>query len=60
VEIVQGLQLGDTVVTAGQIRLSKDGTVVRIAQNGPNGPNGQDGKPGIRPADASAASEAKT
>jgi membrane fusion protein (multidrug efflux system) len=34
VEIVQGLELGDTVVTAGQMRLSKDGTPVRIAQNG--------------------------
>lgn len=32
VEILQGLQLGDTVVTAGQIRLSRDGTPVRIAQ----------------------------
>ncbi len=32
VEIVQGLQAGDLVVTAGQIRLSKDGTPVRIAQ----------------------------
>lgn len=32
VEILQGLQAGDTVVTAGQIRLSKDGTPVRIVQ----------------------------
>lgn len=40
VEIVQGLQPGDTVVTAGQIRLSKDGTPVRIAQI-----HGPDGKP---------------
>lgn len=40
VEIVQGLQLGDTVVTAGQIRLSRDGTPVRVAQA-----SGQDAKP---------------
>ncbi|WP_420476417.1 efflux RND transporter periplasmic adaptor subunit [Noviherbaspirillum sp. ST9] len=40
VEIVEGLQPGDTVVTAGQIRLSKDGTPVRIAQM-----SGPDGKP---------------
>lgn len=32
VEILEGLQLGDTVVTAGQIRLSKDGTPIRFAQ----------------------------
>ncbi|HVK95522.1 MAG TPA: efflux RND transporter periplasmic adaptor subunit [Noviherbaspirillum sp.] len=32
VEVVDGLQLGDVVVTAGQMRLSKDGTPVRIAQ----------------------------
>lgn len=38
VEIVQGLQPGDIVVTAGQIRLSRDGTPVRIAQmTGPDG-----------------------
>lgn len=30
VEILHGLQAGDTVVTAGQIRLSKDGVPVRI------------------------------
>lgn len=40
VEIVQGLRLGDTVVTAGQIRLSRDGTPVRVAQAA-----GQDAKP---------------
>ncbi|RZI43289.1 efflux RND transporter periplasmic adaptor subunit [Herbaspirillum sp. HC18] len=39
VEIVQGLQAGDMVVTAGQIRLSKDGAPVRIAPSG-----GQDAK----------------
>jgi membrane fusion protein, multidrug efflux system len=40
VEILEGLRPGDTVVTAGQIRLSKDGTPVRIAQM-----TGPDGKP---------------
>jgi len=49
VEIVQGLQAGDLVVTAGQIRLSKDGTPVRITQG-----NGQD----VRPADPTASSAA--
>lgn len=34
VEITQGLALNDVVVTAGQIRLSKDGTPVRIVQGG--------------------------
>jgi membrane fusion protein (multidrug efflux system) len=34
VEITEGVALGDTVVTAGQIRLSKNGTLVRIAQEG--------------------------
>lgn len=36
VEITQGLAVDDMVVTAGQIRLSKDGTPVRIAQNLPD------------------------
>jgi membrane fusion protein (multidrug efflux system) len=31
VEIVEGLKLGDIVVTAGQIRLARDGAPVRIA-----------------------------
>jgi membrane fusion protein (multidrug efflux system) len=33
VEIVEGLQHGDTVVTAGQIRLTKDDTPVRTAES---------------------------
>lgn len=32
VEIIEGLQAGDMVVTAGQIRLSSDGTPVHLAQ----------------------------
>ncbi|MDD5479148.1 efflux RND transporter periplasmic adaptor subunit [Rhodoferax sp.] len=34
VEIVQGLRLGDTVVVAGQQRLQKDGTPVKVVQLG--------------------------
>lgn len=41
VEIVEGLRLGDTVVTAGQMRLRKDGTRIRIAQGGGQSGNGQ-------------------
>jgi membrane fusion protein (multidrug efflux system) len=43
VEIVEGLQLGDTVVTAGQLRLSKDGAQVRIVQDAMQA--GQESKP---------------
>lgn len=52
VEILQGLEKGDIVVTAGQIRLSKDGTPVRISQAA--SPNGPDGKQ-VAPAAATAA-----
>lgn len=45
VEIVEGLQAGDTVVTAGQQRIQKDGTPVRVLdlssrQPGAGGPAG--------------------
>lgn len=43
VEIVEGLQLGDTVVTAGQLRLSRDGAPVRIVQDAMQA--GQESKP---------------
>jgi membrane fusion protein (multidrug efflux system) len=43
VEIVEGLKLGDIVVTAGQIRLSRDGAPVRIAQGA--GLDAPEGKP---------------
>lgn len=56
VEILQGLEKGDIVVTAGQIRLSKDGTPVRISQ--PGAVNGQDNK-AMAPA-AAADAPAKT
>lgn len=52
VEILQGLEKGDIVVTAGQIRLSKDGTPVRLSQAA--SPNGPDGKQ-VAPAAATAA-----
>lgn len=45
VEIVEGLRLGDIVVTAGQIRLSKDGTPVRVAQG--SGRDSLDAKPAL-------------
>jgi membrane fusion protein (multidrug efflux system) len=44
VEIVEGLQLGDMVITAGQIRLTRDGTPTRIVQGA--GENGSDAGPG--------------
>lgn len=50
VEILEGLQLGDTVVTAGQVRLSNDGTPVRIAL-----PAAGDPKAAAAPAPAPAA-----
>lgn len=45
VEILEGLQPGDTVVTAGQQRIQKDGTPVRVldmarSQGGAGGPMG--------------------
>lgn len=47
VEITQGLALDDTVVVAGQQRLQKDGTAVRIVDlNKPQGEGKKGGKPG--------------
>ncbi|MCM2339932.1 efflux RND transporter periplasmic adaptor subunit [Rhodoferax sp.] len=40
VEIVQGLGLGDTVVVAGQQRLQKDGSPVRVVELNPEGRGG--------------------
>lgn len=52
VEILEGLSIGDSVVIAGQQRLQKDGSIVRVvdtskAQGGPAG-----GPPGARPGGA--------
>lgn len=40
VEIVEGLMPGDMVVTAGQQRIQKDGTPVRVLEIGKGAPNG--------------------
>jgi membrane fusion protein (multidrug efflux system) len=52
VQISQGLNEGDTVVVAGQQRLQKDGTPVRVVDmNRPGGDRpGAAGKPGSAPA----------
>lgn len=56
VEIVDGLQIGDTVVTAGQMRLNKDGTPVRIVQGkGQNGVSQQLGDSSSAPVGTAAA-----
>lgn len=60
VQIVQGVQAGDTVVVAGQQRLQRDGTPVRVVDmsrpGGPGGPGGKGpgagGKPPGAPASA--------
>jgi membrane fusion protein (multidrug efflux system) len=44
VEIVQGLSVGDAVVTAGQLRLQRDGQEVRVID--PSRPPGGPGGPG--------------
>lgn len=43
VEVTEGLQAGDTVVVAGQQRLQKDGTPVRVIESGPRGGGGAGG-----------------
>ncbi len=47
VEVVQGLEAGETVVVAGQQRLQRDGTVVRVIEVGAGRPGaGGPGGPG--------------
>ncbi len=51
VELLDGVALGDTVVVAGQQRLQRDGTVVRVVEGAgrggaPGGPGGAPGGPG--------------
>ena len=49
VEILEGLALGDTVVVAGQQRLQKDGTLVRVvdmSKGQAGGAAGANGAPG--------------
>jgi membrane fusion protein, multidrug efflux system len=54
VQITQGVAEGDTVVVAGQQRLQKDGTRVRVVDmSKPGGPGGKPGgKPGAAPGGA--------
>jgi membrane fusion protein (multidrug efflux system) len=54
VEVLEGLTAGDTVVTAGQQRLQRDGTVVRIIDVPRGGPGGPGGPGGAGPAAAAA------
>ncbi|MDP2369402.1 efflux RND transporter periplasmic adaptor subunit [Rhodoferax sp.] len=49
VEILEGLEEGDLVVIAGQQRVQKDGTAVRVAEFG-KAPTGNAGAPGAAPA----------
>jgi membrane fusion protein (multidrug efflux system) len=58
VEILEGLSFGDTVVVAGQQRLQKDGTLLRIVEpakaQGPGGNKPGEagaGKAGDKPSD---------
>lgn len=64
VEVLDGLQAGETVVVAGQQRVQKDGTAVRVLETGrgggPGGPGGPGapGAPGAPVAGASAGASA--
>ena len=50
VELLDGVAVGDTVVVAGQQRLQRDGTVVRVIEGaGRGGPGGAPGGPGAAP-----------
>ncbi|MBL0419810.1 efflux RND transporter periplasmic adaptor subunit [Ramlibacter sp. AW1] len=63
VEIVAGLEAGDTVVVAGHQRIQRDNTPVRVVdlarpggegRRGPGGPGGRGGGDGLGPAAAAA------
>jgi membrane fusion protein (multidrug efflux system) len=59
VEITEGLQAGDVVVTAGQQRIQKDGMPVRVlALNRPGGGAGREGGGNGKPAAAAASGAA--
>ncbi len=50
VELLDGVAVGDTVVVAGQQRLQRDGTAVRVIEGaGRGGPGGAPGGPGAAP-----------
>ncbi len=53
VEILEGLSQGDSVVLAGQQRLQKDGTVVRVVDTSKAQAGGAPGAPGGKPDAAS-------
>jgi membrane fusion protein, multidrug efflux system len=60
VELLDGVAVGDTVVVAGQQRLQRDGTVVRVIEGAgrggaPGGPGGAPGGPGGAPGGPGAA-----
>jgi membrane fusion protein (multidrug efflux system) len=50
VEVLEGLEADDTVVVAGQQRVQKDGTSVRVLEIGRGGGPGGAGGPGASPA----------
>ncbi|GAB4216418.1 MAG: hypothetical protein Fur007_16370 [Rhodoferax sp.] len=50
VQVVEGLAAGDTVVTAGQQRLLKDGTVFTVVPSTGSGARGKAGAPASAPA----------
>lgn len=54
VEVVDGLAMGDVVVTAGQQRIQKDGTPVRVVELGKPGKQSNGGAPSPARAAASA------
>ncbi len=49
VEILEGLAMGDSVVVAGQQRLQKDGTLVRVLDPSKSQGGGANNAPGARP-----------
>ncbi|TSE20440.1 Multidrug resistance protein MdtA [Tepidimonas alkaliphilus] len=63
VQVTQGLQAGDTIVIAGQQRLQRDGTPVRVIDpnrpgpGGPAGAGGGNGQPHVGPSGASSAAQ---
>lgn len=55
VEIVEGLQAGDVVVTAGQQRVQRDGMPVRVVDGARAGGGGEGSRPAARAASAASA-----
>lgn len=57
VEVVEGLNAGDLVVTAGQQRIRKDGTEVRVVELGKQGGGGKEAGPAAVPARSASAAQ---